>query len=61
MYSTRKILLPELRIVNMQQNDFADYGWFVVFIDGDNETVIDWFADHCAAEEEVNRLNYEEQ
>lgn len=59
VYKTRKIELPELRRLQMAHPDFADSGWAIVEIDGDEEKVIDWYADRHAAVEEVNRLNAE--
>lgn len=61
MYTTRRILLPELRRLHMAHPGLADSGWAVVCLDGDEETVIDWFADRHAAVEEAARLNEEDK
>ena len=60
MYTTRRILLPELRRLHMAHPDFADSGWAVCHV-GNEEKVIDWFADRQAAVEEAERLNQEEE
>jgi hypothetical protein len=60
MYITRKILLPELQRLNMAHPDFEDSGWAVCRLVGDEESVIDWFADRYAAVEEAGRLNEED-
>ncbi len=59
-YRTRSIFLPELRRLHMAHPDFADSGWAVVSIDGDEEEVVDWYADRYAALEEATRRNEEE-
>ena len=59
IYKTRKIYLPELRKLQMAHPDFTDEGWAIVELDGDEETVVDWFADHYAAVQDVAERNEE--
>ena len=52
---TRRIALPELRRLQMAHPDFADSGWAICEIEGNEETVVDWYADRHVAEKEADR------
>lgn len=56
-YTVRKVELPELRRRHLAHPDFADSGWAVVGLDGDEETFVDWYADKYRAVEEAAKLN----
>lgn len=55
-YTTRAIGIAELRQLGMAQSDCADRGWAVVEHDGDIQTVIEWYTDRHAADDEAQRL-----
>lgn len=58
IYTTRRIALPELRHRQLAHPDFADSGWAVVGMDGDDEEeFVDWYADQYAATVAACQLN----
>lgn len=59
-YTIRRIGIMEMRRLHMAHPDWADTGWAVVKINGNTETVLDWYADKHAAFEEAMRLEEEQ-
>ena len=58
---TRRIGPAELRRLHLAHPDFINRGWAVVEINGDDERVIEWFADRFAAEAYAARFNEDDQ
>lgn len=59
MYTTRKITKAEAIQLGKWHDGDADGGWAVVLLDGDRETVVDWFADRYAAEKDAQERESE--
>jgi hypothetical protein len=58
-YITRRIYRQEMQSLDMWSDDenYADEGWALVQLDGDDETVVDWYADRYLAVQEADHLN----